>query len=94
MTFVLNKCYGHFGLSTFATKSLGLASDYDFNRNDSLMVDALASLICEFGSKRCSDNYAQLKVVEIPDNFTDYEIKEYDGIEIVTYVIDGKLYHA
>lgn len=94
MTFVLNKCYGGFGLSDFAVESLGLKSEYDFNRNDSLMVDTLASLIREFGSERCSGLFGLLEVVEIPDNFTDYEINDYDGFESVTYVINGKLYHA
>jgi len=35
-----------------------------------------------------------LKVVDIPDNCTDYEVDEYDGWESVTYVVDGKIYHA
>ena len=41
-----------------------------------------------------SGDYAKLKVVEIPDNFTDYEINDYDGVETLIYVIDGKIYHA
>lgn len=94
MTFVLNKRYGGFGLSKFAVEKLGLEGKYDFNCNDPLMVDALASLIAEFGSEKCSGDSAKLKVVEIPDNCTDWEVNDYDGVETITYVVDGKLYHA
>ena len=33
-----------------------------------------------------------LKVVIIPDSATDWEINEYDGLESVIYVEDGKIY--
>ena len=36
---------------------------------------------------------AKLKVVEIPEEATDWEINEYDGLESITYVVDGKLHH-
>lgn len=35
-----------------------------------------------------------LKVVEIPDNATDYAVLNYDGQEIVVFVVDGKLYRT
>lgn len=92
MTFVLNKCYGGFSLSQFALDKLGLKSWFDFDNFDSLMVDALASLITEFGSEKCSGNFAKLQVVEIPDCATDYQIDEYDGFETIIYVIDGKIH--
>ena len=97
MTFILNKCYGGFSLSQFAIDKLGLSSHsygYDFDNSDPLMVDALASLITEFGSEKCSGSLAKLRVVEIPDCATDYEIDEYDGFETIIYVVDGKIYHA
>ena len=28
------------------------------------------------------------------DEATDWEMDDYDGIETITYVVDGKLYHA
>ena len=34
----------------------------------------------------------QLAIVEIPDNATDYMIDEYDGLESVIYVVDGKIH--
>lgn len=92
MTFVLNKCYGGFSLSDFAVEKLGVEDEYDFL--DDLQMDALASLIREFGSEKCSGRHANLQVVEIPDTYTDYEINVYDGFEVMTYVVDGKLCHA
>lgn len=92
MTFVLNKCYGGFSLSDFAVEKLGVEDEYAFL--DDLQMDALASLIREFGSEKCSGRHANLQVAEIPDTYTDYEINVYDGFEIITYVVNGKLCHA
>lgn len=92
MTFVLNKCYGGFSLSAFAVEKLGVEDEYAFLNE--LEMDALASLIREFGSEKCSGRNANLQVVEVPDTCTDYEIDEYDGFEIITYVVNGKLCHA
>lgn len=37
--------------------------------------------------------YAEtLKVIEIPDDITDYKIVNYDGAEGVFFVLDGKIY--
>ena len=36
-------------------------------------------------------NFEFLKVVEIPDEATDYKVREYDGKEYIDYVLDGKL---
>lgn len=35
----------------------------------------------------------RLKVVEIPDEATDWEFNDYDGMESITYVVDGKIHH-
>lgn len=43
----------------------------------------------EAASGRC----AVLMVVEIPDNATDWELDEYDGLESIIYVADGKIHH-
>lgn len=92
MVFVLNKCYGGFSLSDFACEKLGVEDGY--LTLDELTIDALASLIREYGSEKCSGRHAKLEVVEIPDNCTDFEIDEYDGFERITYVVNGKIYHA
>lgn len=92
MVFVLNKCYGGWSLSDWAVEQLGVEDNYACL--DDLELDTLIALIREFGSEKCSGRNAKLKIVEIPDTCTDYEINEYDGIEVITYVVDGKLYHA
>lgn len=92
MVFVLNKCYGGFSLSPFAVERLGVDSAYaDL---DSLQIDALAALIAEYGSEKCSGSFAKLKVVEVPDTVTDWIVQEYDGIEVLIYVLDGKIHQA
>lgn len=92
MKIVLNKCYGGFSLSQYAADMLGVDCycDPDEIREDVQLIIYIES----FGSKRVSGGSANLRVVEIPNSYTDYEINDYDGIEVLTYVMDGKLYHA
>lgn len=92
MLFVLNKCYGGWSLSDWAVEQLGVEDNYPLMSE--VDVDKLAQLINEYGSAKVSGHSAKLKVIEVPDTCTDYEIDEYDGIERVTYVVDGKLYYA
>ena len=92
MKFVLNKCYGGWSLSNFAMETLGVSDRYtDLSPEQ---IDNLAELIEKHGSEACSGPFAKLTVVEIPDTFTDYKISDYDGIEMLTFVIDGKIYFA
>lgn len=90
MKFVLNKCFGGGSMSEAATEILDRNNHYDFDNTD---IDLIA-LIEKHGSDFCSGSYAKLEVVEIPDDATDWELEEYDGIESITYVVGGKLYHA
>ena len=92
MTFILNKCYGGWSISDFAMEQLGLDSNYPYM--DEVNKEKLAELINKYGPEKCSGGSAWLKVVEIPDNATDWDIDEYDGIERIVYVIDGKLNYA
>ena len=90
MKIVINSCFGGFGLSDFAVKALGLKYAYSFiDRTD----PALIHIIEEFGPKACSGLCAELKVVEIPDNATDWEFDDYDGLENIICVVDGKIHH-
>lgn len=91
MLMVLNKCWGGFSLSEQAAEVLGLDSGYsDIDPTDPDLI----ALIRERGSDWVSGRCAHLCIVEIPDEATDWEMNEYDGIETITYVVDGKLYHA
>ena len=92
MTYVLNKCFGGFSLSKFACTQLGVDSAYPELTSE--QIGQLAELINQYGSEKCSGAFAKLVVVTIPDNFTDIEWDDYDGIERITYVVDGKIYHA
>lgn len=94
MVFVLNKRYGGFSLSPFAVEQLGIEDEYSFDASNTQQVEALANLINEYGSEKCSGSSAKLRVIEIPNTFTDYEIMDYDGVETIIYVVDGKIYHA
>ena len=93
MKIVLNKCYGGFSLSEFACEKLG-CGPYDYDDQMSRVSEKLIDLVETYGTVRCSGKCAALAIVEIPDKATDWEIGEYDGIEFVTYVIDGKIHHA
>lgn len=92
MKFVLNKCWGGFSVSDFVVERLGLEDHYPEMNNE--LTEQLVQLIEEYGSEKCSGSSAKLRVVEIPDTYTDIEWDEFDGIERITYVVDGKIYHA
>lgn len=88
MKIVVNSCYGGYGLSAWAKEQLGIDYSDDISRNQPDLV----SLVENFPEK-VDDVFSKLSVVEIPDNSTDWEISEYDGLETVTYVVDGKINH-
>lgn len=92
MTYVLNKCWGGFSLSPFAVEALGVEDAYADLTSE--QIGKLVDLINEYGSEKCSGSSAKLVVVTIPDNYTDIEWDDYDGIERITYVVDGKIHHA
>ena len=92
MKVVLNKCFGGFVLSDYVADLLDVNPYCD--PDDVRYSPQLVAYIEAFGSKRCSGIHAELKVIEIPDTYTDIELNEYDGIEFMTYVVNGKIYHA
>lgn len=98
MKIVVNKCYGGFVLSDEALNDLGWeAEDFRFIDVEDTEIHtstALIALIEEKGSEYVSGSCSTLKIEEIPDGVTDWEIKEYDGFEVVTYVLNGKLFHG
>lgn len=96
MKVVVNKCYGGFGLSTKARKMLNAEDitkvwelEETENRNNPELINAVETLGDEVNTRS-----SELKVVEIPETATDWEINEYDGFETVTYVLNGKIFHA
>lgn len=87
MKIIINDCYGGFGVRDDILKKYNLHETNDKKlRTNPILIDLIES------GKEISAEYADLKVVDIPDYSTDYFIDEYDGMESVLYVIDGKIY--
>ena len=103
MEVLINKCFGGFSVSKKAVEDIGKLGDYlnsrvvntggeDVVYDDELRYnDALIKLYKEKGSEYISGSFAELELVEIPDEATDYKLYEYDGNEWVVYVLGGKL---
>lgn len=95
---VINRCFGSFGLSEKVMDRLvemlgydedGYIRDFDGERDNPNLVAVVEELGDE-ANAMC----AKLEIVEIPDEATDYYIDEYDGLESVIYVVDGKIHFA
>lgn len=88
MKMVINCCYGGFAIKDEVLERLGLDEYAEDLRYDPRLIAEIERL----GSKAVSEYYSQLEVAEIPDNATDHYISDYDGIETVFYVVDGKIH--
>lgn len=91
MKIVINRRYGGFAIPEQYLEQLNLRSEYSYiDRTDPRLI----SIIEENGGtlERIHHGCTLLTVVEIPDEATDYDIYECDGIETVVYVLDGKLH--
>ena len=92
MKIVINKCYGGFGLSKEAEelyvqkKNISGPLRGDILRNDSVLIEVVETL-----GDKASGIYSKLKVVEIPDDVTDWRIEEYDGWE---HIAEGRKWYG
>jgi hypothetical protein len=92
MKIVINKCYGGFGLSKEAEelyvqkKNISGPLRRDILRDDSVLVEVVETL-----GDKASGKYSELKVVEIPDDVTDWRIEEYDGWE---HIAEGRTWYG
>jgi hypothetical protein len=82
MKIVINECFGGFGLSAVAetrykNESGNDISNWDIPRNDPILVSIVEEL-----SEDSWGAFAELKIVEIPDDVS-WVIEEYDGSEWV-----------
>jgi hypothetical protein len=94
MKVVKNICYGGFGISKAVFEKLGIEwKGYTYLNNKALDIKSdnwdayrsdkrLISAIEEIGVDKASAEFAQLKIVEIPDGI-EYEIDDYDGMETI-----------
>lgn len=92
MKIVINKCFGGFGLSEKAKEILGIDNSFDeyqIDRNDPKLIEVVETL-----GDEANGRYARLRVVNIPDDATDWELDEYDGAEEVLFVVNGKIGRA
>ncbi len=87
MKIVINNCYGGFSFSEQAREMLNLESCYSYVERDDPNVIACVERL----GSAANGLFAQLRIVDIPDNTTDWRIEEYDGAESVLYVVDGKI---
>ena len=86
MKIVINGDWGGFCLTKKVARILGVET---YDDSDAIRTNPTLIKMLEEG-KKIND----LEVVEIPDNATDYMIREYDGNESIIYVVDGKLHYA
>lgn len=87
MKLVINDCYGGFGLSKKALEMLYHNEKY----YEDCRYDQDLIKVVEMLGDEASGAFSELIVVEIPDDSTDYDITEYDGLESVIYVQEGKI---
>ena len=80
MKVVINKCFGGYSLSKEAYKYLGLSwGGYGYKFQDDRTNPKLVEVVEKLGEK-ANGQFADLKVVEIPNNI-NWFISDYDGIE-------------
>lgn len=84
MKIVINGDFGGFGYEV-DLRYENMVRSHNNDRTDPELIQFV-----ENNPHLCGD----LKVVTIPDSATDWEIHEYDGLESVIYVEDGKIYWA
>ena len=80
---VINDCFGGYGLSEDALeeyKRMACIEDPEFTDQDIDRDDTYLVRLVEEWGERAEDNFAQLKIVDIPAD-VDWIIQEYDGHE-------------
>jgi hypothetical protein len=87
MKLVINTTFGGFCLPDEFCELHGLERWDDVLRDQPELVSYVEARgqVQTFGGR--------LEVVEIPKEATDWELNQYDGLESITYVVDGKLHH-
>jgi len=90
MKLLVNKCYGDYSINEDLAEELGYESEYD---ERSRYDETLIHMVEEGREEEVNGSCAELEVVEIPDGATDWEMDEYDGMEAIIYVLDGKIHH-
>lgn len=92
MTIIVNKCFGGYSTPSAFLREYHLAEDevYDIQRTDPRLV----AFVKARGGVVAVDRGTKLVAVEIPDAATDWVLNEYDGMESIIYVLNGKIRYA
>lgn len=84
MKIVVNGDFGGYGFGV-SNEFRELVDNYVNDRANSNLINFVENY-----PDACGD----LTIVEIPDNATDFDIMDYDGMETLIYVVDGKIHYA
>ena len=88
MKLVINTCYGGFGINS-KWETENCKKDCEGNcRECAKLIRAIEK------EENVNNDFSRLAVTDFPNEATDYEILEYDGIESLLYVLDGKIRYA
>lgn len=83
MKIVINNDYGGYGCTWDNREYNNIVKKYENDRTNPELVALVEN-----------NHIDDLVVVEIPDGATDWDINEYDGLETVIYVLNGKICYA
>lgn len=87
MKVIINRDYGGFSVPSEIASAIG-CKEWD----DSIEIRTNRIFI-EWVEKHEFNPMNVLSVVEIPDEATDWKLNEYDGLESIIAVVDGKIVH-
>ena len=83
MKIVINNDWGGYGVGYGQSEYADIVNKYENDRTNPELVALIEN-----------NHIGDLAVIEIPDGATDWDINEYDGLETVIYVLNGKIYYA
>lgn len=93
MEILVNGCFGGYNLSQAVADVLGADLHevaFDWPRNQPELIAAVRAV----GLENAGGFFSQLRIAEIPAEATDWDIIDYDGLERVVYVLNGRLEYA
>ena len=91
MTVVVNDCFGGFRIPNEICDKLGVDTFDDIKRDNPTLVNFVMSHGGRYGKP---GDCTQLVAKALPDETTDWQVFEYDGLETLIYVVDGKIHTA